>query len=136
MIEHKFSNSELEDISIGVIEKLCRLTRRIKSNIEKGSTVPSWDGELYFYEGDAFKVDFSKDKLIKKIPIQIKATQVKKNNEKLCSFPMDVSYLRNYYKNESTILFLVQIVDFENYKIFYKDLLPSNLKEIIDQINQ
>ena len=136
MIEHKFSNSELEDISIGVIEKLCRLTRRIKSNIEKGSTVPSWDGELYFYEDDAFKVDFSKDKLIKKIPIQIKATQVKKNNEKLCSFPMDVSDLRNYYKNESTILFLVQIVDFENYKIFYKDLLPSNLKEIIDQINQ
>ena len=136
MIEHKFSNTELEDISIGVIEKLCRLTRRIKSNIEKGSTVPSWDGELYFYEGDAFKVDFSKDKLIKKIPIQIKATQVKKNNEKLCSFPMDVSDLRNYYKNESTILFLVQIVDFENYKIFYKDLLPSNLKEIIDQINQ
>ena len=117
----KLSNSMIEMISTGAIERLCMETERIKTNIIKNNTTPSWDGELFFYKTGAALNDFKKDDLIKKIQIQIKGTQVEHFSENTLKFKMDVSDLRNYYKNEGTLVFVVEIINKNNYKVFYND---------------
>ena len=132
----KLSNSMIEMISTGAIERLCMETERIKTNIIKNNTTPSWDGELFFYKTGAALNDFKKDDLIKKIQIQIKGTQVEHFSENTLKFKMDVSDLRNYYKNEGTLVFVVEIINKNNYKVFYNDLLHSKLKSILDEIDE
>ena len=132
----KLSNKELENISTTAINRLCMETRRIDAYIEKNDKTPSWDGELFFYNERDYNKDLKKSQLIKKIPIQIKATQVKEFTEKGRNFSMDVSDLYNYYKNEGVILFLVEVKDFDKYKIFYSDLLHSKLKDILNEVEE
>lgn len=131
-----FSNKELENISTTAINRLCMETRRIDAYIEKNDKTPSWDGELFFYNERDYNKDLKKCQLIKKIPIQIKATQVKVFTEKRRTFSMDVSDLYNYYKNEGVILFLVEVKEFDKYKIFYNDLLHSKLKDILNEVEE
>lgn len=134
------SNKAKEELSISEIKKLCAISGNIESEIESNDKTPSWDGVLFLYK----KIEFNegvipsnkKENLLKKINIQLKAIQVKKFSGKKRKFSMDISDLRNYYNNEGVILFVVEIIDVYKMKVYYRNLLPLDLKDILNEIDR
>ncbi|WP_419867686.1 hypothetical protein [Clostridium perfringens] len=123
----------------GVIETdLClRKTGRVLPEIPIGDKSPSWDGNILFYK-EVGKRDFNKSDLIGKIPVQIKGKEVKKFSSKFTKKSFDRVDLENYYNDQGVIIFLVELIDDEEegykHKIFYKMLLPLDLRELLDDM--
>lgn len=97
------------------------LTPYISSN----DKTPSWDGHILVYNGK------KKEKSIKgQILIQIKSTTVNKIKKKTITHSYKVKDLQNYLSNHGTILFKI-LCNHPEYRIYYRSLLPSDLRAII-----
>ncbi|MDI0267826.1 hypothetical protein QIW52_17690 [Clostridioides difficile] len=140
MSSRLLANKAKEDLSISEIKKLCVISGNIEAEIESNDKTPSWDGVLFLYKKIELDEDVlpnnKKENLLKKINTQLKAIQVKKFSGKKIKFSMDVSDLRNYYNNEGVILFVVEIIDVYKLKVYYRNLLPLDLKDILNEIDR
>ncbi|MGO1042168.1 hypothetical protein ACTPEO_05475 [Clostridioides difficile] len=140
MSSRLLTNKAKEDLSISEIKKLCVISGNIEAEIESNDKTPSWDGVLFLYKKIELDEDVlpnnKKENLLKKINIQLKAIQVKKFSGKKIKFSMDVSDLRNYYNNEGVILFVVEIIDVYKIKVYYRNLLPLDLKDMLNEIDR
>lgn len=125
-----FTTSTLEEISISKIKEILRSYKIFKSNINENDKEPSWDGFIFVYNKDNTE---RKDELRGRIPIQIKATEVEKIKNKKIPFSMKLSDLNNYFNDGGVMFFVVEINGQEECKIFYKSLLPVDIKIILGQ---
>jgi hypothetical protein len=126
------NNNQLERISTSGIDlKLCRYSN-IDAIINRNDKEPSWDGNIYLYKDGQLK----KEHLDGKIPIQVKGTEVKRLRQKFTTFSLNISDIKNYYNDCGVIFFVVQIIDDSKYKIFYRSLLPVDLKNLMDDIKR
>lgn len=124
------TTGQIEKISTSAINmSLCQYDN-IDPNINWNDKEPSWDGAIYLYEGKSHKKDF----LEGKIPVQVKGTEVKRISNKFATFNIKLNDIRNYYHDGGVIFFVVEILNFKTYKIFYKILLPIDLKNLMDDI--
>lgn len=134
------TNTQKERLSIRAIENLCDRAGNIEADIQSNDKTPSWDGSLFLYKKYEFEecsvASNKKENLLKKINIQLKSSQVKKLSGKKIKYSMEISDLRNYYNNEGIILFYVEIVDFDKIKIYYRNLLPLDLKHILNEVDK
>lgn len=69
-----------------------------------------------------------------KIPVQVKGTEVKKFERKFASFQMELSDIKNYYNDGGVLFVVIQIISNTEYRIFYRFLLPVDLKNLINEI--
>lgn len=87
---------------------------------------PFWDGSIWVYDNKKKSSEYFQNK----IDIQVKGRLVTKfiKNE---SYEISVNQLMAY-RNEikGTLFFLVDLIDFNNFKIYYCNLLPVDLYEI------
>lgn len=95
--------------------------------------VPSWDGEIRLYSS---RENFQKDTMLERIPTQVKGTWVKRFSQKRATFQASTSDLRNYLNDGGIIFFLIQIKDFDEYKIYYTSLLPFDLRRLLDEAGE
>jgi len=126
----KVDTNIIEMSAVNKLEAALLSTGMIVPNISKADKVPSWDGEILLYKT---REDLSKGNLSGIIPVQVKGTIVKRFEKKKAIFQADVRDLRNYYNDNGAMFFLVQLKDFDIYKIYYASLLPFDLRRLLEQ---
>ena len=118
--------------AINALERELNRTNRIEPDINKNDKTPSWDGEIrYYIKGCEY---FSKENLINCVPIQVKGTYCDTFSNGVVSYQIDVRDLFNYKKSNGVVFFLIQIKSDDKYRIFYKSLLPFELRRILEGI--
>lgn len=120
----------IEMSAVNKLEASLLSTGMIIPNIPKANTVPSWDGEIFLYKT---KEDLSKGNILGKIPVQVKGTMVERFGKKKAVFQADVRDLKNYFDDNGAMFFLVQLKDFDTYRIYYASLLPFDLRRLLEQ---
>lgn len=133
----KYSGKQQEQISIAAINNMLLLAtkRRVQTYISDNDKEPMWDGHIYVYKNEGSE---KKEDYITRIPVQVKSKVVSKLSKKFVSYPIDRNCLEGYLKDGGVIYFVVEIKDngdiMPETKIFYKELIPSDLKSILEEI--
>lgn len=122
-------NDQIEELAVNIIEHEILKYSDLKSNITKGDKGISWDGYITVFDGKGR----GKDNFEYKIDVQVKGRIVKKIQKGNTKFSIEKAHLINYQKqNSRTLLLLVDIVDSLTYQIYYANLLPVDLKQLIE----
>lgn len=112
----------ISKISDQVLQNSDCLTCYLNTN----DKTPFWDGSIWVYDNKKKSGGYFQNK----IDVQVKGRLVTKfiKNE---SYEISVNQLMAY-RNEikGTLFFLVDLIDFNNFKIYYCNLLPVDLYEI------
>lgn len=116
----------ISKISDQVLQNSDCLTCYLNTN----DKTPFWDGSIWVYDNKKKSGGYFQNK----IDVQVKGRLVTKfiKNE---SYEISVNQLMAY-RNEikGTLFFLVDLIDFNNFKIYYCNLLPVDLYEIFKNI--
>lgn len=122
-----------EMIAVAAVQKAIASTEYLEPYINSKDREPSWDGAVYVYRHAASR--HAKDDLAGRVSVQVKGELIKKPDHNKARFQVDVSDLRNYLNDGGTRFFLV-CFDKDNVteKIYYKKLLPFDLKQILNGI--
>lgn len=128
-MEEVLNRTVIEMASIVKLEDSLLRTGVIEPNISRNDKTPSWDGEVRLYSSCH---SFRKSELIGRIPIQVKGMQVERFQKSKAAFQAEVNDLRNYLTDGGVIFFLIQIKDFDNYKIWYSSLQPFDLRRLLE----
>lgn len=117
----------IEGNAVDYVKIALRSSGIIDPYIKEADKTPSWDGELFVYNGSIF----NKNTLKFIIPVQVKGRSFEKYRN---TFQVELSDLNNYKKKQNIIYFLVQFVGGE-YKIYYTKLQLYDLEKIIKNAN-
>ena len=129
-ISEKPNKTVIEMTSVSKVKDAVLRTGVVEPDIRENDKTPSWDGELRLYKSQE---SFSKDSLIGNIPVQVKGTWVNRFSKNKATFQVEVSDLKNYLQGGGVMFFLVQIKDFDCYKIYFASLLPFDLRRLLDE---
>lgn len=122
------SNRKKETLAVNAIEReTLRVGSYLVAEIPVGDKAPSFDGKITVYKDDSER----KESYINEVPTQVKGTSVKKFSTGNRNFRLDIVHYENYYKRGGCLLLVVEILENTETKIFYKQLLPIELKQII-----
>lgn len=119
----------IEMVSINKLKDALLRTGVVEPDIHENDRTPSWDGEIRLYNS---RKSFCKSNLVGRIPVQVKGTFVERFQKGKAMFQADVSDLQNYLNDGGVIFFLIQIKDFDDYRIYYIPLLPFDLRRLLD----
>lgn len=128
----KFNSTDLEEIATSAIKhEIQKYPESLRAIISENDKTPMWDGQIMIYNN--FKKRNQDWEY--KLDVQIKGRQVEKFSSGNIKYPIDIVNLKNYQKTGTgTLFFVVEIIDATNTKIYYKNLLPIDIKEILDSI--
>ena len=122
----------IEQTAITKLKDALARTGIVNAQIPEHDTTISWDGELQIYEAGE---SFSKSLLKGRIPVQVKGTVVKSFPTKsYATFQADVNDLKNYLNDGGVLFFVVQLRDFDDYRIYYAPLLPIDLRKLLNRL--
>ncbi len=121
-IEQKATSAVIDDLAN---------VNKLQPFIANNDKEPSWDGNVYLYSDKNQK----KQNLVGRIPVQVKGKVVKNLSVDKISFSVLKSDLKNYANDKGVIFFVVYIdkCNLNQKKIFYKTLLPVELKVLLDK---
>lgn len=127
------SKKKLERIAVDSINiEANKPTSPLSANIPVGDKGISFDGDIEVYKDDTESVE----SLIGKVPVQVKGTQVTEFTMGARTFSLGLDHLSNYYDSNGVILFVVEIKKNGESKIFYKQLLPNELRLILKKYGE
>ncbi|MEH7387852.1 hypothetical protein V7147_21005 [Bacillus sp. JJ1521] len=122
------SKRKLERIAVDAINyEANRPSAQLVANIPVGDKGISFDGDIEVYKDHSESVS----SLIGKVPVQVKGTQVTEFTNGTRTFSMGLGHFKNYYDSQGVVLLVVEIKKNGDTKIFYKQLLPNELREIL-----
>lgn len=127
---------DIEEIAVlAVRNEIVKYSDTLVAYIDTKEKTPMWDGYIYVYKSK------SKNKSNKefegKIGVQVKGTTVDKISKGNSKYSIKVDYLKAYQKDKKGILlFVVEIIDYANTKLFYANLLPVDLNEILKRVKE
>ncbi|MDR2354547.1 MAG: hypothetical protein LBF22_15600, partial [Deltaproteobacteria bacterium] len=123
---------DIELAAVSALESLLALCDGIKSHINEYDKEPIWDGNIYVYEKDAYKTE----NMLGRVPVQIKGKKIANSSTITClTYQVKVSELNHYLNDGGVFYFVVAIFD-QKKTIFYKALLPYELKCILKNIEK
>ena len=132
-LEKKPNSLIIEQAAISNLKQVLLQTNLVDpGGIQENDRTPSWDGELRIYNQEG---SFSKDTLVGRIPVQVKGTYVKKYRKKP-SFSVSVDDLKNYQEDRGVMFFVIYVKGIRDCQIFYRSLLPFDLRRILDNIGK
>ena len=127
------NSTDIEKIATNKIEELVlKNSEFLSPYINFNDKTPLWDGNIYVYNRNP-KTNGTFEG---KIDVQIKGRQVndfKDNN----TFSFKVETLRGYQKEiKGTLLLVVDFINIDNYKVYYCNLLPVDLYQILKGLKE
>lgn len=123
------NKKRVEMLSKNYLENKFLESERIDPKINDNDKEPSWDGFIWLYETNELK----KDNIIR-VPIQLKGTYRENFDGQTMKYRLKKNDLVNY-KNDNGVLFLVvQIKNKNNCKVYYNDLLSTDISMIINNM--
>lgn len=123
-----FSNMQVETFAVTAVIREATLHTLIP-DIPTGDKGISFDGHIDVMQDTSEK----RNALIGKVPVQVKGTSVKHFSGQKRSYSLELDHYRNFYKTNGAVLFVVEVDDLANTRIFYKQLLPVELKSLINR---
>lgn len=124
----KLSNSQVERLAVNSIHNAGRHPNSfLRIDIPVGDKAPSFDGAITIFENNSEEVE----SYLNEVPVQVKGTQVNNFSKKTRTFKLNTTHYENYYKRGGCLLLVVEILDHNTTKIFYRHLLGIDLYEII-----
>lgn len=125
----KMSNQKKEKLAVMAIEReTLQEGAYLVADIPVGDKAPSFDGQITVYKDDSQR----KESYLNDVPTQVKGKGVQKFTKGNIKFPLNIKHFENYYKRGGCLLLVVEILESTETKIFYKQLLPTELRQIID----
>lgn len=121
------NNNRIEMIGVNRIRDAILRSYILEPYIDDNDKTPSWDGNIFVYKSH----DTIKKNIKGKVPVQIKGKMVDNFSNETLSYPFNTSDLQNYLKDGGAIFFVVQIIDVDKTKVYYKSLLPLDIKELL-----
>lgn len=123
--------STLERLAITTLSEKLLTTQTIDPNFFENDKTPSWDGELIAYKSSTKE----KNNIygICKVQIKGKAVSSKELERKKIQYRVFLSDLNNYRFNGGVLFFVVGITETFDRKVYYKELLPYELADIISR---
>ena len=122
---------QIEENAVLTVRKEIAKYDILKSGIPTGDKEISWDGHIVVFYDDKRNKKSWRDR----INVQVKGHLVKKLKKGNSKFAIDVDDLLNYKKEgKGTLLLVVEMTDLENQKLYYANLLPVDLEEILRTI--
>lgn len=123
----KLSNSEIERLAVNsILNEASRPSSFLRIDIPVGDKAPSFDGSITVFEDNSEKAE----SYINEVPVQVKGTQVTGFSEKTRKFRLNMKHYNNFYKRGGCLLIVVEVLNHQTTKIFYKHLLLIDLYEI------
>ncbi|MFC5986440.1 DUF4365 domain-containing protein [Marinicrinis lubricantis] len=124
------ANGKIERIAVDAVRKEANKPGSfLKPEIAESDKGISFDGNITVYSDDSEK----KESFSGFVPVQVKGTQVRTFHSNNISFSLELKDYRNYLKTDGVILFVVEVMDNGETKIFYKSLLSMELSILISQ---
>lgn len=125
------NTTDIEEIAIIKIrEQVLKNNDCLRAFINENDKTPLWDGNIYIYS-DIAKTN---EQYEGKIDVQIKGRKVEQYKENN-TYSIKVNTLKGLQKEvKGTLLFVVDFLDIENYKLYYCNLLPVDLYQIFKNI--
>lgn len=114
-------------MAIDKIKILIDKMQNIDRNIPEKDTGISWDGDILVYNDNMDK----KTNLSSIFRVQVKGRTENKLPKNHYNFYVERADLENYLRDDGTIFFAVVFVN-EEYKCFYSELLPYNLRLLLN----
>src|SRR5699024_1548492 len=99
---------------VDAVKSVVRRFERLHSDISINDKTLSWDGYIQVYNGPIQK----KGDLNGKIPVQVKGTKVSSFSDVSRKYTIEVTDLKNYKLDGGAMYFVVEIIDFDNTKVF------------------
>lgn len=132
VFQERPNNTVIEMTSVSKLkDALIRTELMVPDIPDTDDKVPSWDGEVRLYSS---RENFKKDTMLERVPVQVKGIWVKRFSKTRATFQADASDLRNYLNDGGIMFFLIQIKNFDEYKIYYASLLPFDLRRMLDEV--
>ncbi len=127
---------DIEEIAVlAVRNEIVKYSDTLVAYIDTKEKTPMWDGYIYVYrQNSKYKAN---NEFEGKIGVQVKGKTVKKLSNGNSKYSIKVDYLRAYQKDKKGILlFVVEIIDYAHTKLFYANLLPVDLEEILNKVKE
>lgn len=123
--------STLEKMAITILSEKILTTQTIEPFLSENDKTPSWDGELIAYKSSTKE----KNNIygVCKVQVKGKAVSYEEIERKKIQYRVFLSDLNNYRLTGGVLFFVVGLTETFERKIYYKDLLPYELAEIISR---
>ena len=129
MVDEK-SKRKVEKTAVHKVEELILRIDYADPKFKVDDTGISWDGNIDLYHGNIdikSNFDYSIKSQIKGRSTNVKRMQAKRK------YQIDKTDLENYLKESGTMFFVVLFKSFDEYKIYYADLLPYDLRKYLQE---
>ncbi|HDI4619000.1 TPA: DUF4365 domain-containing protein, partial [Listeria monocytogenes] len=121
----KYTNPKIEKLGVNAVSNYIVESDYLSDFLAQQSTEPATDGTIRIYNGPGER----KRDLIGIVPVQVKGTTTK-NIIKHNRHEIDIVDLTYYYKVGGVVYFVVYVTN-KVPKIYYRDLLRIDIKEIL-----
>ncbi|MCA1047793.1 DUF4365 domain-containing protein [Bacillus toyonensis] len=129
----KLSSAKLERIAVEAINVYAnKPDALLRANIPVGDKGISFDGDIEVFKDHSESVG----SLIGKVPVQVKGTEVKEFTDGIRTFSIGLDHYQNYYTSQGVLFFVVEIKRNGDSKIFYKQLLPTEINEVLKKYGE
>lgn len=127
------NSTDIEETATNIIKnQVLRNKECLKAYIDENDRTPFWDGSIWIYNNQRKTTDDFENR----IDIQIKGRNVQELKQNL-TYQIEVRYLKGYQKEiKGTLFFVVDFIDIDNYKIYYCNLLPVDLYQILKDLKE
>ena len=126
-------SSNIEQIAINkVIDLVLKNNEFLSPHINFDDKIPLWDGSIYIYN----KSSKTNSSFEGRIDVQVKGRVVKKFKDNN-TYQFKIETLKNYQKEiKGTLLLIVDFINIDKYKIYYCNLLPVDLYQILKEVKE
>lgn len=119
------ANNEI--LGVTAVERLISKTEYLEPFLNKNDREPSWDGYINAYHHAG---RHSKSDMAGRVAVQVKGHRCESVEKAKKSFSVEMSDIKNYLQEGGTIFFVVFITE-ETEVVYYRNLLPYDLRRII-----
>lgn len=126
----KMSNAKIERLAVHAVRTEALAPQSLlQAEIPEGDKGISFDGAIHVFKDESERVS----SLCGSVPVQVKGTQVAQFTRGNREFRLNIEHYRNYYSRQGVLLLVVEVKNdgVGSTKIFYKHLMPKDLKNII-----
>lgn len=120
----------IENVAVSTVITLATsLYTNLDPKINKGDKGIAYDGTIDVYNTpNIVKANFKGS-----VPVQVKGDTIKTEQLSKCSYPIDMADLNIYYAQGGVLYIVVLITPSDKRRLFYKMLLPLELKQIVNR---
>ncbi|HBV88437.1 MAG TPA: hypothetical protein DEF42_17780 [Desulfosporosinus sp.] len=120
---------DTEVIATSAVKTSVSITDYLSPYISERDKEPIWDGNIYVFSHKRKSNEFCKGR----VPVQVKSKESIDLTKDTITYPIRTDDLRKYLTENGAIYFVVYVCQAGNTRIYYTDLLPFKIKQLLNK---